>query len=283
MAEAAFDVKRSATATLALRKVNRKGAILTRGVFRARAIWSKVFSRFSLIFRDLSKGFQNGSLLIAGRTISGAAQIEFSEEEMGARKHTGMPGSRARRIGYARVSTEDQNLALQLDALKAAGCTRVYCDEGVSGASRTRPALNEALRSLQPGDTLVTWRLDRLGRSLSHLIDIIEGLGSDRIEFCSLLEAMDTRTASGEFAFHILGAMAHFERRVIGERTRAGMASARARGVSLGRPPKLTAHQIECARRALVKNPGGLSKIARRLGVAPVTLARALKRQAGAA
>jgi DNA invertase Pin-like site-specific DNA recombinase len=189
----------------------------------------------------------------------------------------------AHRIGYARVSTEDQNLALQLDALKAAGCTRVFCDEGVSGASRSRPALKEALAILRPGDTLVTWRLDRLGRSLRHLLDIIDNLGSGRIEFCSLLEAMDTTTASGEFAFHILGAMAHFERRIIGERTKAGMASAKARGVVLGRPPKLTARQIDRARRKLAQNPANLAAIAGRLNVAPVTLARALKRRKAAA
>jgi DNA invertase Pin-like site-specific DNA recombinase len=187
----------------------------------------------------------------------------------------------AHRIGYARVSTEDQNLALQLDALKAAGCTRVFCDEGVSGASRSRPALKEALAILQPGDTLVTWRLDRLGRSLRHLLDIIEDLGSGRIEFCSLLEAMDTTTASGEFAFHILGAMAHFERRIIGERTKAGMASAKARGITLGRPPKLTAAQISSARRDLAAGTRSTAEIAARLSVAPVTLARALKRTKG--
>jgi DNA invertase Pin-like site-specific DNA recombinase len=184
----------------------------------------------------------------------------------------------AHRIGYARVSTEDQNLALQLDALRAAGCTRVFCDEGVSGAARSRPALQQALAALRPGDTLVTWRLDRLGRSLSHLIDIIEDLGSGRIEFCSLLEGMDTTTASGEFAFHILGAMAHFERRIIGERTKAGMASAKARGVVLGRPPKLTAAQISRARRDLAVGTRSAAEIAARMGVAPVTLARALRR-----
>jgi DNA invertase Pin-like site-specific DNA recombinase len=184
------------------------------------------------------------------------------------------------RIGYARVSTEDQNLSLQLDALKVAGCVQVYCDEGVSGAARSRPALKEALKALRPGDTLVTWRLDRLGRSLRHLLDIIEELGTGRIGFCSLQEAMDTTTASGEFAFHILGAMAHFERRIIGERTKAGMASARTRGVRLGRPPKLTSRQIERARRQLAARSADIAGLAARLGVAPVTLARALKRTA---
>ncbi len=241
--------------------------------FPAPRFRSKVFPHCLANSPDCFVGFQNGSFLL--RAKPQAVCKPFHSR--------GVMKREARRIGYARVSTEDQNLALQLDALKAAGCDRIFCDEGVSGASTSRPALNEALQSLRPGDTLVTWRLDRLGRSLSYLIHIIEALDSDRIEFCSLLEAMDTRTASGEFAFHILGAMAHFERRIISDRTKAGMASARARGVTLGRPLKLTAHQIESARHELTGHAGNVVQIACRLNVAPITLARALKRMKASA
>jgi DNA invertase Pin-like site-specific DNA recombinase len=183
----------------------------------------------------------------------------------------------AQRIGYARVSTEDQNLSLQLDALRAAGCSRVFCDEGISGITRSRPALDRVLANLQRGDTLVTWKLDRLGRSLAHLIQIIDGLRRRRIGFCSLSEAIDTATPGGKLVFHVLGALAEFERELIAERTKAGMAAAKARGVTLGCPTKLTAGETERAGREIVAG-GDVEEVARRFGVSPVTLARALKR-----
>ena len=141
-------------------------------------------------------------------------------------------------IGYARVSTDEQSPDLQFDALNRAGCHRIFTDSA-SGATMSRPALDEAIRALRPGDTLVTWKLDRLGRSLSHLISIVTQLESRGIVFRSLSESIDTQTASGRLLFHVMGALAEFERALISERTRAGMAAARARGRSIGRPPKL--------------------------------------------
>ena len=141
-----------------------------------------------------------------------------------------------RKIGYARVSTAEQNLALQVSALKAAGCTHIYEDDGVSGARASRPALDEAISALEPGDTLVFWRLDRLGRSLKHLIAFNEELIERGCYFGSLTEKIDTSTAMGEFVFHILGAVAQLEREIIRERTVAGMAEAAKEGRHPGRP-----------------------------------------------
>lgn len=140
-------------------------------------------------------------------------------------------------IGYARVSTDEQNPALQFDALTGAGCHRIFSDNA-SGAIVCRPALEDALAALKPGDTLVTWKLDRLGRSLSHLIGLVSLLEGRGVAFRSLSEAIDTTTASGRLLFHVMGALAEFERALISERTRAGMAAARARGSLIGRPPK---------------------------------------------
>ncbi len=138
-------------------------------------------------------------------------------------------------FGYARVSTQDQTLALQLDALKAAGCERFFKDI-VSGKSAERPGLDEALLQLRAGDTLIVWRLDRLGRSLPHLIETITNLESQGIGFRSLTEQIDTTSSSGKLIFHIFGALAEFERYLIRERTQAGLQAARARGRLGGRP-----------------------------------------------
>lgn len=140
-------------------------------------------------------------------------------------------------IGYARVSTDEQNPALQFDALTRAGCARIFTDSA-SGALLNRPELDKALARLKPGDTLVTWKLDRLGRSLAHLISLVAQLEARGIAFCSLSEAIDTGTPSGRLLFHVMGALAEFERALISERTRAGMAAARARGSVIGRPTK---------------------------------------------
>ncbi|WP_083984031.1 recombinase family protein [Hyphomicrobium sp. GJ21] len=141
-------------------------------------------------------------------------------------------------IGYARVSTDEQSVALQIDALERAGCSRIFTDSGFSGVLRSRPALDDALACVQAGDTLVTWRLDRLGRSLSHLIMLVGDLEKRGIAFKSLSDTIDTSTSSGRLQFHMLGALAEFERSLISERTKAGMAAARIRGVRLGRPMK---------------------------------------------
>src|ERR687884_447917 len=140
-------------------------------------------------------------------------------------------------IGYARVSTTEQNLDLQLDALRKAGCddTHIFTDK-ITGTKQERPGLTDALSHLRPGDTLVVWRLDRLARSLSHLIETVNHLASQRIAFRSITENIDTSSATGQLVFHIFGALAEFERNLIKERTIAGLQAARARGRKGGRP-----------------------------------------------
>jgi len=136
------------------------------------------------------------------------------------------------KIGYARVSTEDQNLALQLDALKASGCEKVFEDQGISGITRTRVGLDAALAVLASGDVLVVWKLDRLGRSLHHLIEVIASLDKRGVDFLSLSEAIDTGSATGRLVFHLMAALSEFERSLIVERTSAGLKAAK-NGVSI--------------------------------------------------
>src|SRR5687767_7427728 len=156
-------------------------------------------------------------------------------------------------LGYARVSTDEQTLDLQRDALTAAGCTRLFTDTA-SGAKAERPGLTEALDHLRAGDTLVVWRLDRLGRSLGHLIETIRGLEQRGIGFKSLTESIDTTTSGGTLIFHIFGALAEFERELIRERTHAGLAAARARGRRGGRPKALGDPQRLALARTLYAN-----------------------------
>ena len=184
------------------------------------------------------------------------------------------------KIGYARVSTGDQNLSLQLDALAAAGCEKVFQDEGISGAATQRPGLAAALATLQPGDVLTVWRLDRLGRSMQHLVSTVNDLAGRGAGFQSITEAMDTTTAGGELLFHVMGALAQFERRLIAERSRAGIAAARRRGKHLGRPADLTPDKIAHARQMIESEEQSVSGMAKLLGVHRVTLHKALKRQA---
>jgi DNA invertase Pin-like site-specific DNA recombinase len=138
-------------------------------------------------------------------------------------------------IGYARISTADQDPALQLDALHQIGCTRIFQDHGVSGAKTERPGLTAALSHVREGDVLVVWKLDRLGRSLAHLIDTVSDLERRGIGLRSLTEAIDTTTPGGRLIFHVFGALGQFERDLIRERTRAGLAAAAARGRKGGR------------------------------------------------
>lgn len=138
-------------------------------------------------------------------------------------------------IGYARVSTADQNLHLQKDALTAAGCAQI-CEDTSSGAKVARPGLEKALGMLREGDTLVVWKLDRLGRSLKHLIESVQALDNRGVGFKSLQDNIDTTTPGGKLLFHILGSLAEFERDLVRERTNAGLAAARARGRKGGRP-----------------------------------------------
>ena len=146
-------------------------------------------------------------------------------------------------IGYARVSTRAQDLALQLDALERAGCERVYEDVG-SGTIRRRPQLDACLDYLRAGDTLVVWRLDRLGRSLRHLVELVGVLREREIAFRSLTEAIDTNTSAGRLQLHLFAALAEFERELIRERARAGREAARARGRLGGRPKALTPEKL---------------------------------------
>jgi DNA invertase Pin-like site-specific DNA recombinase len=178
-------------------------------------------------------------------------------------------------IGYARVSTQEQTLALQQDALHKAGCSKLFTDTA-SGAKAERIGLEEALNYVRRGDTLVVWRLDRLGRSLPHLITTLTGLEERGIGFKSLTENIDTTTSGGKLIFHIFGALAEFERNLIRERTQAGLTAARARGKKGGRPNALTLRQRSIAQE-LYDKKHPIAEICRILKVSKVTLYRALK------
>lgn len=177
-------------------------------------------------------------------------------------------------IGYARVSTADQDVGLQNDALREAGCERVFADTA-SGSLPERPKLQRALEELRDGeDVLVVWRLDRLGRSLRHLIETVADLEKRQVGLRSLTEGIDTTTAAGRMVFHIFGALAEFERELIRERTQAGLAAARARGRSGGRPPVMTEQKIRLARQMLATESMTMHQIASALGVGRATLYR---------
>ena len=179
-------------------------------------------------------------------------------------------------IGYARVSTDDQSASLQLDALKEAGCERLYVDRA-SGSIRERPELARALADLRDGeDVLVVWRLDRVGRSLRHLVEIIGQLQERKVGFRSLRDPVDTTSASGRLVFHVFAALAEFERNLIQERTFAGLRAARARGRKGGRPSKLSPKEIKTIRALLKTAEIPVSEIAARFGIARSTLYRAI-------
>ena len=175
------------------------------------------------------------------------------------------------RIGYARVSTEDQHLDLQRDALQQAGCGVIY-EEAASGKSTERPELEQCRKALRNGDTLVVWRLDRLGRSLPDLVQIVADLERSGVSFESLNEKIETGSAAGKLVFHVFAALAEFERSLIRERTRAGLAAARARGRSGGRKPKLGEKQVREIK-ALLRDPDiQVADVARRYGISRTTL-----------
>lgn len=176
------------------------------------------------------------------------------------------------RIGYARVSTEDQNLELQHQALEKAGCERIFIDK-VSGARAKRPGLDEALSHLRKGDVLVVWKLDRLGRSVRSLIEMVEKLEADDIHFASLTDAIDTTTPAGRFFFHVMASLAQMERELTVERTRAGLAAARKLGRVGGRPRKMTAAKVESAKTLLTQGMP-VRDVAESLGVSVPTLYR---------
>jgi DNA invertase Pin-like site-specific DNA recombinase len=179
------------------------------------------------------------------------------------------------KIGYARVSTDEQNLDLQLDALHAVGCDQVFQDRGVSGTVIERDGLSQAVLGTGAGDVLIVWKLDRLGRSLGFLIDLIDELGKRGAGFQSLSDGIDTTTAGGKLVFHIMGALAEFERSLISERTTAGMKAAKRRGQHVGRPRKLTPDQLDIAAQLMADRSQG--DVAKALGVAVSTLREAMK------
>ncbi|CUX22385.1 DNA-invertase from lambdoid prophage e14 [Agrobacterium sp. NCPPB 925] len=183
------------------------------------------------------------------------------------------------RIGYARVSTVDQHLDLQKNALRLAGCDRIFEDHGVSGSDEQRSGLSSMLKALRRGDVLIVWRLDRLGRSLSHLISMVETLKRRGICFISLTESIDTSSAGGQLIFHILAALAEFEKSLIRERTIAGIAAAKARGKLPGRRPALT--ETQCMEIRLSLDAGAsLRDIAKMYNVHPRTVRRGIRRLA---
>lgn len=176
-------------------------------------------------------------------------------------------------IGYARVSTGDQRLDLQLDALNAAGCKRTFTDK-TSGAKSDRPGLEEALGFAREGDTIVVWRLDRFGRSLKDLVERVEALNVRGVGFRSLQESIDTTSPTGKLVFHIFASLAEFERDLVRERTMAGLRSARARGRKGGRPPKMDERKLTLAAK-LMKDPDvSVADICEAVGVSPATLYR---------
>ena len=180
-------------------------------------------------------------------------------------------------VGYARVSTQDQNAGLQVDALEKSGCEQIF-QEKVTGKLRERPELSQCLRTLRAGDTLVVWKLDRLARSLKDLVEIVQDLNDREISFKSLTEAIDTTSSGGRLVFHIFGALAEFEHSLIRERTIAGLQAAKARGRKGGRKPSMSDSDIRKAA-AMVSDPNITKKeVAERFRVSRTTLNASLQR-----
>jgi len=179
------------------------------------------------------------------------------------------------KIGYARVSTGEQNPDLQVDALMAAGCERIFTDKA-SGANAKRSELAKCLKALTAGDTFTVWKLDRLGRSLHDLIGLLDELKARGVAFQSLTEAIDTSTPTGRAMWQMVGILAELERSLIQERTKAGREAAKARGVKMGRKAKLTPQQIEHARK-LIEQGEHHDRVAKSLGVSRRTLYRKLR------
>jgi DNA invertase Pin-like site-specific DNA recombinase len=179
-------------------------------------------------------------------------------------------------VGYARVSTTDQKADLQDDALLQAGCDRIFVDQA-SGASTERPQLAAALDYVRDGDVLVVWRLDRLGRSLRHLVQVVADLEERGVGFKSLNESIDTTTPTGRLIFHVFAALAEFERDLIRERTVAGLTAARARGRMGGRKPSLTPKKVQVAQQMYDAGDSTVADIAKVLGVSRATIYRHLQ------
>jgi len=190
----------------------------------------------------------------------------------------GVTDTTKRRIGYARVSTHDQCLDLQTHALSKFGCDEIFYDEGVSGGIHPleRKGFKSARASLQDGDILAVWKLDRLGRTLKSVIDTVDGLKNDNIQFVSLTENIDTTTATGRAFWQFIGLMAELERGLIRERTIEGMAAAKRRGVHIGRPRKLTDEITRHAHKQINQGKTNIAALAQKYDVSPSTVRRAL-------
>ncbi|MEP0505214.1 MAG: recombinase family protein [Paracoccaceae bacterium] len=184
----------------------------------------------------------------------------------------------AQLIGYARVSTEDQRLDMQLKSLEAAGCDKVFYDHGISGGKANRPGLECALNHLVEGDMLIVYKLDRLGRSVLHLADLLARLDNQSVQFWSMTEGINTATPGGKLIYHIFAAVAEFHRDLIRENTRNGLRAARARGSKLGRPRKLSVENILEAHRLMKQEGQSFDAIAGHFGVSDSTLIRGLRR-----
>ncbi len=226
-----------------------------------------------------------GSSVVPASTIAAKAAAKPKRARPGPKKASGarwaqpdgsqvVPPVEPRLIGYARVSTDEQTTALQLDALHAAGCAAIH-EDSASGASRSRPGLDRAIEDLHAGDTLVVWRLDRLGRSLRDLLDISEMLRERDVALRSLTDHIDTGTAAGRMLYAVLGAVAQFERDVLRERTVAGMRAAKKRGEHIGRPSALSPTQIREAKK-MVEHGESPNHVARIFRVGRSTLYRAI-------
>lgn len=185
---------------------------------------------------------------------------------------------RGRKVGYARVSTKDQKLRMQLDGLNAVGCDLIFKDHGISGAQAKRPGLDKMLKVLKNGDTVVVFKLDRLGRSVLNLSDLLVRFQRDGIDFCSMSEGINTTTPGGKLIFHIFSAVAEFHRDLIVENTVAGMEAARRRGTHIGRPYALNPDEIVIAHKRIHDATASMEEMAEGLCVHPATLRRAFVR-----
>lgn len=183
-----------------------------------------------------------------------------------------------RKIGYARVSTKDQRLRMQRDGLNAAACTLIFEDHGVSGRYASRAGLDAMLAELRAGDTVVVFKLDRLGRSVLHLADLLVRFQRDGIHFCSLSEGINTTTPGGKLVYHLFSAFAEFQRDIIVENTMAGLDAARKNGARLGRKPVLDIETVMAAQRAIAQDGLSMAEAARRFGADRSTLRRSLER-----
>lgn len=183
-----------------------------------------------------------------------------------------------RRIGYARVSTRDQKLRMQRDALQAVQCDRIFTDHGVSGARASRPGLDQMLSYIRPGDTVVVFKLDRLGRSVLHMADLLVKFRNNEIDFCSLSEGINTTTPGGKLVYHLFSAFAEFQREIIVENTIEGLRAARKRGSPIGRPRLIDPYRALEAHRQICQDGIRREDMAKRLGVSRMTLDRAIKR-----